>query len=131
MQPPLAAQSIDRSVLDRIAGGDLAAINECISQYGGLIWSLARRLTRTPADAEDATQEIFVNVWSSATAFDSAKGSETVFIAVIARRRLIDELLIDTSVDVMEVEDLTDSGTSPQTHVEVTGRNEGPSAIAP
>jgi RNA polymerase sigma-70 factor, ECF subfamily len=114
-----------RSVLERIAGGNSAAMNECISLYGGLVWSLARRLTRTPADAEDATQEIFLNIWSSANAFDAAKGSETVFIATIARRRLIDrwrkskaEFLGTSSVDIEETEEWTDPGTSPQLHVE-------------
>ena len=47
------------SVLQRIASGDSAAVRECIEQYGALVWSLARRLSRSPSDAEDATQEIF------------------------------------------------------------------------
>src|ERR1700744_4587759 len=78
------------SVLQRIAGGDPAAVRECIDQYGPLVWSIARRLSRTPADAEDATQEIFLDIWRSAGRFDASKGSDKVFIAMIARRRLID-----------------------------------------
>ncbi len=112
-------------MFERIAAGDSAAMNECICLYGGLVWTLARRMTRTPADAEDATQEIFLNIWSSATVYDAAKGSESVFVAMIARRRLIDrrrkskvELLVDSSVDIEEAEDWTDPGTSPQIHVE-------------
>jgi RNA polymerase sigma-70 factor (ECF subfamily) len=79
-------------MLQRIAAGDAAAVRECIDQYGALIWSIARRLSRTPSDAEDATQEIFLDIWRSASRFDAAQGSDKVFIAMIARRRLIDRL---------------------------------------
>ena len=44
----------------------------------------------TPADAELAVQEIFVDVWRSAGCFDPEQASEEVFITIIARRRLID-----------------------------------------
>jgi RNA polymerase sigma-70 factor (ECF subfamily) len=80
------------SVLQRISSGDSAALRACIDQYGGLVWNLARRLSRTASDAEDATQEIFLDVWKSADRFDAAQGSEKMFIAMIARRRLIDRL---------------------------------------
>jgi RNA polymerase sigma-70 factor (ECF subfamily) len=49
-------------------------------------------MTRTRADAEDAVQDIFVDVWRSASRFDAAQGSEKVFITTIARRRLIDRI---------------------------------------
>jgi RNA polymerase sigma-70 factor, ECF subfamily len=80
------------SVLIKIAQGDQRALRECIDQFGSLVWSIARRLTRTRADAEDAVQEIFTDIWRSAGRFDPAQGSEKVFIATIARRRLIDRL---------------------------------------
>lgn len=78
------------SILQRVALGDPGAPAECIDRYGGLVWSLARRLSPGPADAEDATQEIFLDVWRSAARFDPAVASEATFIATIARRRLID-----------------------------------------
>jgi len=60
--------------------------------YGSLVWSLARRFSASPADAEDATQEIFLEVWKSAARYDAAMGSEAVFLTTIARRRLIDRM---------------------------------------
>jgi RNA polymerase sigma-70 factor (ECF subfamily) len=80
------------SVLIRVARGDQAAVAECIDQFGSLVWALARRLSPNRDDAEDAVQEIFVDVWKSAARFDPAQGSEKVFISTIARRRLIDRL---------------------------------------
>jgi RNA polymerase sigma-70 factor (ECF subfamily) len=112
------------SVLQRIARGDAAAVRECIEQYGGLVWSLARRLSRTPADAEDATQDIFLDIWRSAGRFDESQGSDKVFIAMIARRRLIDRLRKATaeppmdSADALESVAWADPGNSPEISIE-------------
>ena len=48
---------------------------------------VARRLLGNSADAEDAVQEIFIEIWANAARFDPAKGSEVTFVATIARRR--------------------------------------------
>jgi RNA polymerase sigma-70 factor (ECF subfamily) len=80
------------TVLQRMASGDPAAVRECMDRYGALVWSLARRLSRTASDAEDATQEIFLDIWRSAGRYDASRGSDKVFVATIARRRLIDRM---------------------------------------
>jgi len=79
-------------LLPRIANGDSIAIDECIERYGGLVWSLARRLSPSVADAEDAVQEIFVDVWRNAERFREEVAGESTFVAMLARRRLIDRL---------------------------------------
>ncbi len=83
---------MSESILERVARGDQQAVRECIDEFGGLVWAIARRMTRSRADAEDAVQEIFVDVWRCAARFDSAQGSQKVFITTIARRRLIDRI---------------------------------------
>ena len=83
---------MSESVLARVARGDAKAVRECIDEFGGLVWAIARRMTRSRADAEDAVQDIFVDVWRSAARFDSAQGTEKVFVTTIARRRLIDRI---------------------------------------
>lgn len=81
-----------QSILKRIASGQKSAVQECLDAYGGLIWSLARRMLRGADEAEDAVQEIFIDIWKNAARFDEAKSSETTFVAMIARRRLIDRV---------------------------------------
>jgi RNA polymerase sigma-70 factor (ECF subfamily) len=80
------------SVLTRIGRGEAGAVSACVDQFGPLVWALARRLSPTSADAEDAVQEIFLDLWKSASRFDPQQGSEKVFVTTIARRRLIDRL---------------------------------------
>ncbi|HRJ49619.1 MAG TPA: sigma-70 family RNA polymerase sigma factor, partial [Phycisphaerales bacterium] len=84
--PPAASETL----LGRTARGDSAAMRECIDVYGGLVWSIARRLMFTDAEAEDAVQEVFLEVWKHSARFDPSIASETAFIAMIARRRMID-----------------------------------------
>lgn len=80
------------SILKRIAAGDREAVQDCLDKYGGLVWSLARKMLSATEDAEDAVQEIFIDVWKNAARFDASQASETTFIAMIARRRLIDRI---------------------------------------
>ena len=76
------------SLLQRVARGDTPAVQACIDTYGRLVWSLARRFC--PAEAEDAAQDVFIELWSKAGRYDPTLSGETTFVAMIARRRLID-----------------------------------------
>jgi len=82
----------EEPLLPQIAAGDRAAVAECIDRYGALVWAMARRLTPTAEDAEDAVQEIFLDVWRYASRFDAARGPENVFVGILARRKLIDRM---------------------------------------
>ncbi len=77
-------------LLERVAAGDTGAVREVIDRYGNLVWSLARRFTQNEADAEEAVQEIFFQLWRKADQYDRDAGKEVTFVSLIARRQLID-----------------------------------------
>ncbi|MCC7063276.1 MAG: sigma-70 family RNA polymerase sigma factor [Planctomycetes bacterium] len=77
-------------LLPKIAAGDPEAVEAFLRRHSNMVWGLARRFCRSAEDAEDATQEILVEVWKSAERYDSRAGSEVTFLMTIARRRLID-----------------------------------------
>jgi len=115
------------SKLQRIAAGEAGAVQECITDFGKAVWSLALRLSPTHADAEDATQEIFLDLWKSAARFDPTKGSELGFIMTIARRRLIDRIRRTKARPITEPEEflpaseaLTTDTASPEMSAEVS-----------
>jgi RNA polymerase sigma-70 factor (ECF subfamily) len=56
------------------------------------VWSIARRFLRDRTEAEDAVQDVFIDLWSKASRYDPTVAEEPVFVAMIARRRLIDRL---------------------------------------
>jgi RNA polymerase sigma-70 factor (ECF subfamily) len=107
-------------LLARVAAGDAAAVRECIARYGGLVWSIARKFEA--ADAEDAVQEIFLELWRSAARFDPAVASEATFIAMIARRRLIDRQRTrrrrPTTEQLPELPQIVDEGSRPDATAE-------------
>lgn len=80
------------TLLQRIARGERDAVEACLDRYGPLVWSLARRFFRDRAEAEDAVQDVFIDLWSKAARYDPSVAEEAVFVAMIARRRLIDRL---------------------------------------
>ncbi|MEM1329702.1 MAG: sigma-70 family RNA polymerase sigma factor [Planctomycetota bacterium] len=90
MSTSTAGSEVADLLLPRVAAGDESAVQETLDRFGGLVWSLARRLCRTDSEAEDAVQDIFVDVWQSSHRYDAGVASETAFVAMIARRRLID-----------------------------------------
>jgi len=131
------SESYPASALKRMAQGDKRALADCIDQHGGLIWALSRRMSPTPADAEDATQEIFLTIWKNAARFDPTRGSEAVFIATLARRLLINRYRQrrrrPTEVAVDETESLqwAATGLSSETSAEANQASAALSSLRP
>jgi RNA polymerase sigma-70 factor (ECF subfamily) len=81
----------ETSLLGRAAAGDHSAVKACLARFGPIVWGLALRMSPSRADAEDAVQDIFLDLWTHGGRYDAARASEEAFVAVIARRRLIDK----------------------------------------
>lgn len=79
-------------LLPRVAAGDELAVRECVARYGTLIWALVRRWSPDMRDAEDAVQEVFVDLWRSAARYDTTRATEAGWVAMITRRRLVDRM---------------------------------------
>jgi RNA polymerase sigma factor (sigma-70 family) len=84
--------ALSKTLLQQIADGDQSAVAKVLDQYGDLVWSLARRFLGNSPEAEDAVQEIFIEIWKNAGRYKPELASEVTFIATITRRRLIDRL---------------------------------------
>lgn len=84
--------SADDPILPRVAAGEEGAVEAFMDRFGGLVWTLTRRMISDRQIAEDAVQDIFVDIWRHASRFDPNAGSEATFVATITRRRLIDRI---------------------------------------
>jgi len=60
----------DRILLERIRAGDKAACDDCIRQHAPGVYRLALRLMRNEAEAEDVTQDTFLNAFKAIDRFD-------------------------------------------------------------
>jgi RNA polymerase sigma factor (sigma-70 family) len=90
----LTASSLttDDEILRRVAAGDPRAMDLCVTRFGGIVWSIARRYIKNQSEAEDLVQEVFIEIWKKAGSFNPSVASETTFVGLIARRRAIDHL---------------------------------------
>lgn len=105
------------SILPRVAAGEARAMNLCITQYGGIVWSIAKRYIKDASEAEDLVQEVFTEIWKKAASFDPAIASESTFVGLIARRRAIDFLRRQGRQPGFEPLDAAESLPHPTTEV--------------
>jgi len=86
----MSQQEDDRVCLRRVSDGDSSALAELYDRYGSLIYSIAFRILRSSADAEDAVQQAWVQVWKTARTYDPRRGSVAAWILTVGRSRALD-----------------------------------------
>src|SRR5262249_2522159 len=64
----------DEIILDRLAGGDPAALAALYDRYGRLSQWLARQMLGDALAAEDVVQEVFVGIWRNSASYDRSRG---------------------------------------------------------
>ena len=79
-------------LMSRVASGEEAALAELYDRFGALVFKAARQVLNSRAEAEDASQEIFVRLWKTADRFDPRRARLVTWVMLIARRHLIDKL---------------------------------------
>lgn len=82
----------DMQLLERVRRGDEQAMAELYDRYSKVVYSVALRVLREPASAEDVLQEVFLSLWRRPETFTSSRGSLGGWLAVVARNRSIDAL---------------------------------------
>nr|WP_309073057.1 ECF RNA polymerase sigma factor SigK [Paenarthrobacter sp.] len=79
-------------LLELVAAGDQQAFAEFYSLTSRRVFGMARRVLIDPDLSEDATQEVYIQVWQGAAKFDRAAGSPLAWLMTIAHRRAIDRV---------------------------------------
>ncbi|MCB0048036.1 MAG: sigma-70 family RNA polymerase sigma factor [Caldilinea sp.] len=67
----------ERALIRRIRAGDKAACTECIDLHSPGVYRLALRMTGSPEEAEDITQETFLNAFKAIDSFEGRSGLGT------------------------------------------------------
>jgi len=82
----------DALLVARVRAGDDSALAAVYDEHAGLVYGLARRVTRDEELARDITQEVFAFFWEKPDRVDLDRGSLRAYLAVIAHRRAVDEV---------------------------------------
>ena len=89
--PPPSSQD-DSVLLGLVQKGDEQAMASIFDRYSKVVYSVALRVLRDPAGAEDVLQEIFMQIWRNPDSFIATRGSLGGWLAVVSRNRSIDAL---------------------------------------
>jgi RNA polymerase sigma-70 factor, ECF subfamily len=80
----------DRAALDRIAHGELDALDELYERYKTMSYSIAFRITNDASLAEDVVQEAFLGAWRNAARYIEGRGSVKTWLLAIVHHRAVD-----------------------------------------
>ena len=80
----------DEELMSRILARDPAALERLYARYRPLIGKIVMEILPNEYDAEEALQDVFMEIWNRAANFDARKGKALGWIICMARRRAID-----------------------------------------
>jgi RNA polymerase sigma-70 factor (ECF subfamily) len=86
------ADRTDRAWMDRLARGDLGALDRLYEQYGAMAFSIAYRITGDRSAAEDVVQDAFLGAWRNAGRYVDSRGSVRTWLLSIVHHRAIDAI---------------------------------------
>jgi RNA polymerase sigma-70 factor, ECF subfamily len=79
-------------LLERVGLGESDAFEALYDEVANSVFGVIRRVLRDPAQSEEVTQEVLIEVWRNATRFDRTRGSAGTWIHTMAHRRAIDRV---------------------------------------
>ena len=90
---PLSGRSDSLELrLTRIGTGDKRAFTELYDATAPRIFGLVRRLLIDPAQSEEVTQEVYLEIWQSAAKYKPERGSAMSWMLMMAHRRAVDRI---------------------------------------
>jgi RNA polymerase sigma-70 factor, ECF subfamily len=79
-------------LMRRVSLGDRDAFTTLYDDLAPQVFGLVRRVVCDPAQSEEVTQEVFVEVWRVAHRFERDRGTATTWVLTIAHRRAVDRV---------------------------------------
>lgn len=80
------------TLLARVADGDQEAFGALYDEISPRVFGLIRRLLVDHSQSEEVTQEVFLEIWQSASRYDPGKGGASTWILTMAHRRAVDRI---------------------------------------
>jgi RNA polymerase sigma-70 factor (ECF subfamily) len=113
--PPGTGADLDW-LLGAVAKEDHAAFERIYVQLREGVYRTVRAVLRDPAQSEEVTQEVFLELWCTAVHFDPVKGNAAAWVFLMARRRAIDRVRSVVASVLRDQRHAPDAGLWDQTH---------------
>jgi RNA polymerase sigma-70 factor (ECF subfamily) len=85
-------EAVDREMLARAAEGDQQAFAKIYDRLSGPLYSLAVKMLGDASEAQDALQDVFIQIWRRAANYDPTQSSVFSWAMLMTRSRIIDRL---------------------------------------
>ena len=92
----------DSRLLQRVASGDRTAFDLLYTQYRMRVNGVALAVLRDAAQAQEVTQEVFLQLWQQASRFNPARSSTSTWIHRIAHARAVDRVRTSQTATVRD-----------------------------
>jgi RNA polymerase sigma-70 factor (ECF subfamily) len=79
-------------LVQRTARGDSDAFAALYDDLAGPVYGMVLRVLRDPAQSEEVTQEVLVEVWRQASRYAPERGSVRAWVLTMAHRRAVDRV---------------------------------------
>ena len=117
----------DHQLIQRVSQVDKEALEALYTRFQTSVYSLAMYMLKQPALAEEATQDIFLNIWLKASSFNAERGQPRAWLMSVAHHKIVDVIrsrrraVINTDpADYEMLEQLPAGGPSTEAQVEQT-----------
>ncbi len=87
-----AARERLREAMVRLADGDQKALELIYDATRVKLFGICLRILGDRKEAEDALQDVYINLWQRASSYDPSRASPISWLATFARNRAIDRL---------------------------------------
>ncbi|MFI5530363.1 ECF RNA polymerase sigma factor SigK [Kitasatospora sp. NPDC051853] len=81
-----------RELVAKVAFGDQDAFGRLYDAVAGPVFGLVRRVLRDPAQSEEVTQEVMLELWRFAARYQPERGEVLPWVLTIAHRRAVDRV---------------------------------------
>ncbi|MEP6603779.1 MAG: sigma-70 family RNA polymerase sigma factor [Spartobacteria bacterium] len=119
-------------MLTRVTSGDQSAFSALYDRLNGPLYSLAVRMMGDPTEAQDALQDVFLQIWKRAGTYDATQSSVFSWAVLLTRSRVIDRLrargrrlrVVTSSLDEPDANEAAADASTAESAADTADRND-------
>jgi RNA polymerase sigma-70 factor (ECF subfamily) len=89
---PEEEQPSDAALMEQLIRREPEALERLYERHARAVYSLALRITRQTASAEEIVQDVFLQLWRNAHIYQSSRGPLEPWLFTLARNRALDHM---------------------------------------
>jgi len=90
--PETGEVSADTALMKNLLRQDVNAFEQLYDRHSRAVYALVLRILQQAATAEEVVQDVFLQLWRNAEAYDAERGPFTPWLLTLARNRALDHL---------------------------------------